>query len=63
MPASRQFDKNAKGWLLSGDPAAVNTITDPTNVAPKEIAIDNAAAKFTYQLPANSIVVLRLKAK
>ncbi len=59
----KEVDKNATGWILTGGLEDVNSVGEPEKVAPKEITIDNAAAKFTYQLPSNSVVVLRIKAK
>jgi alpha-L-arabinofuranosidase len=59
----KDVDKNATGWILTGGLDDVNSVAEPEKVAPKEITIDNAAAKFTYSLPSNSVVVLRIKAK
>jgi alpha-N-arabinofuranosidase len=53
----------AKVEVLSGDPAAVNTIAEPTKIAPRQITISNAAARFSHELPANSVSVIRLKTK
>jgi alpha-L-arabinofuranosidase len=63
LAGASSVERNAKGWILTGGVNDVNTITEPTRVTPKEITINNVAKKFTYNLPTNSIVVLRLKAK
>ncbi len=57
----RDVDPNAAGWILTGGLEDVNSLTEPAKVAPKPLRITNAAPKFTYELPANSIVILRLK--
>lgn len=49
--------------VLSGDPAAVNSIAHPTNVAPKEDAFTDAAASFVRSFPAYSVTLLRFPAK
>jgi len=52
-----------KAIVLSGEPAAVNSIAQPTNVAPKEEPLTNAAASFTRTFPAYSVTLLRFPAK
>ena len=54
---------NGKAIVLTGDPAAVNSIEKPTNVAPNEEPLVNAAASFTRTFPAYSVTVLRFPAK
>ena len=49
--------------VISGDPSAVNSIAQPTNVAPKVEPLTNAAATFTRTFPAHSVTVLRFPAK
>ena len=56
-----QVDPTATGWTLTGNATDQNSVANPTKVAPKEFKINNAAAKFTYTLPAQSVVVLRVK--
>jgi alpha-N-arabinofuranosidase len=56
-------EKNASGWIISGGLTDMNSVEKRDNVAPKAMAVENAAAKFTYNMPANSVVVLRIKAK
>lgn len=41
----------------------MNSVAEPTKVAPKAITITNAGPSFTYELPAYSVTVLRLKTR
>jgi len=52
-----------RGWLLKGDPGAVNTVRNPTRVAPEPIIARGASGKFTMQFPAHSVSVFRLKSR
>jgi alpha-L-arabinofuranosidase len=52
-----------KSIALSGDPLAVNTIDNPTNVAPKTTKITNAGKSFPHTFPAHSVNVLRVNVK
>ncbi|MEO6003099.1 MAG: alpha-L-arabinofuranosidase C-terminal domain-containing protein [Opitutus sp.] len=52
-----------KAIVLSGDLSAVNSIAQPTNVAPKEEPLTNTAASFTRTLPAHSVTLLRFPAR
>ena len=61
LEGARQVEPNASGWILTGALADMNSIAEPTKVAPKAISINNASNKFSYQLPGNAIVVLRIK--
>jgi alpha-N-arabinofuranosidase len=55
--------KDALGETITGELTAVNTVSNPMNVVPKPIAIHNAATKFSHELPAHSVSVIRLKTK
>ncbi|HEX4996680.1 MAG TPA: alpha-L-arabinofuranosidase C-terminal domain-containing protein, partial [Terriglobia bacterium] len=55
--------KDATGEMLTGDLGAVNTVAEPMKVTPKPIAIHNAAAAFSHELPALSVSVIRLKTR
>jgi alpha-N-arabinofuranosidase len=55
--------KEAKCEVLTGDLAAMNSVAEPTKVAPKPITITNAGISFTHELPAHSVTVLRLKTR
>ena len=48
---------------LSGQRTDENSLDAPTKVAPLTKKLENAAAKFTYAFPANSLTILRVKAK
>ena len=45
---------------LSGDPRAVNTVDDPTHVAPRPSTVTDAAASFKRTFPPHSLTLLRL---
>jgi len=47
--------------VLAGDPDAENSLNDPENVAIVEKALSGAGKTFTYNAPAYSLSVLRLK--
>ncbi|HKP11167.1 MAG TPA: alpha-L-arabinofuranosidase C-terminal domain-containing protein, partial [Blastocatellia bacterium] len=46
--------------LLTGDLKAENSLRQPTNVAPVESRLTVSSPSFDYELPPNSLVVLRL---
>jgi alpha-L-arabinofuranosidase len=52
-----------KAIVLAGDPSAVNSIANPTNVAPKEEPFTNTAASFARTFPPYSVTLLRFPAK
>ena len=58
-----RISKEAKGEVLSGELAGMNSVSEPTKVAPKAITISNAGTQFTHELPAYSVTVLRLKTR
>jgi alpha-L-arabinofuranosidase len=47
---------------LSGDPAAQNTLANPTAVVPVRATVTGVGSSFTYTFPAHSLTVLRLSA-
>lgn len=49
--------------LTSADPADENSIAQPEKVAPIRQTVENAALSFHHTFPANSVTVMRLKAK
>ncbi len=55
-------DANGAAIVLSGEPAAVNTVDKPTNVAPKQEALTQASASFHRTFPKYSFTLLRLTA-
>ena len=54
--------KTARLEVLTGDLTAVNSLAEPTKVAPKDSTID-ASAKFVYEFPGNTVNVLRFSTK
>ena len=56
-----RVNPTATGWLLTGGTDDVNTVAEPTKVSPKEIKVNVGTPKFTYELPAKSLTVIRVK--
>jgi alpha-L-arabinofuranosidase len=54
---------DATGEVLTGEPAAINTVAEPRKVTPRAIAISNAAPAFVHDLPAHSVTVIRLRTR
>jgi alpha-N-arabinofuranosidase len=48
---------------LAGNADDTNSITQPKHVIPVTSTVKNVRSDFTYTLPANSIVVLKLKGR
>ncbi len=48
---------------ISGDPAAVNSLAQPTNIVPTVTTISDASTQFTLKLPPDSVSVLSIKTK
>jgi alpha-L-arabinofuranosidase len=55
--------RRARGEVLAGEVGAMNSIAEPTRVAPKPVVITNAGARFTHSLPALSVTVIRLNTR
>lgn len=53
----------AKGSILSGQPQDINSVANPTKVAPQPFTINNAGKSFTYTFPPHSVSVFRLKTR
>ena len=53
--------REARGEVLVGNPADVNSLDAPTRVAPKPLRIRNAGRTFRHPFPAQSVSVIRLK--
>jgi hypothetical protein len=51
----------ATATVLSGDPTATNSLSNPTLVAPKPRKLGSLGSSFTYGFPANSLTVLDLR--
>lgn len=54
-------DSIAKTIVMEGDTSLENTLDDKTAIAPYASEITNAANNFTYNAPANSFTVMRLR--
>ena len=50
----------ATATVLAGDPAATNSLTDPSRVTPRTTVLDPPHATFTYTFAPSSVTVLRL---
>jgi alpha-N-arabinofuranosidase len=48
---------------LAGNPADTNSLTDPRKVLPVTSRLRHVSPQFTYSMPANGIVVLKLKSR
>lgn len=55
--------KDAAGEMITGELGAINTVAEPTKNIPRALAIKDAAPQFSYELPAHSVSVVRLKTR
>jgi alpha-N-arabinofuranosidase len=71
MPQPLQIDitglpniaKDATGEVITGELSAINSVAEPMRVVPKPLSIHDAGAKFSQELPAHSVSVIRLKTR
>ncbi|HET6387450.1 MAG TPA: sialate O-acetylesterase [Armatimonadota bacterium] len=63
LSGAPRVQPNGTALVLTGDPTAVNTLDQPTNVAPKEVAVTGVAASFQRTFPPHSLTLLRLRAE
>lgn len=56
-------DPNGTALVLSGDPAAVNTLDEPRNVAPRQEVVTDASDSFRHTFPPHSLSILRLRSR
>jgi alpha-N-arabinofuranosidase len=56
-----QVQPQGEAITLTGDLAGVNSMDEPEKIVPIESKFENAAADFTYNFPAHSMTVLRIK--
>jgi alpha-L-arabinofuranosidase len=61
LEGGKSIAKEGTAVVLSGEPSDVNTVSTPKKVAPRTVSITNAAPRFVYDSPANSVSVLKLK--
>jgi alpha-N-arabinofuranosidase len=57
------FASKASAITLAGSPEDTNSMNHPRNVAPVTTTVRDVKPRFVYSLPANSIVVLKLKTR
>jgi alpha-N-arabinofuranosidase len=57
------LNSKAEAITLTGNPEDTNSITEPRKVVPVTTTVRHLKPDFTYTLPPNSIVVLKLKAR
>ena len=57
-----RMDPSGAAIVITGDPKAVNTLDQPTNIAPKQQKVTDASESFRRTFPPNSFTVLRLTA-
>jgi len=56
-------DSHATVEVMSGQLWDMNSVAEPTKVAPQQKEVKNAGTTFTYSFPAHSVSVMVLKAK
>jgi alpha-L-arabinofuranosidase len=62
LRGATQINPQATAIVMGGQPRDVNTIDQPTKVAPKEEPLTNAGESFTRTFPPHSLTVLRVGA-
>jgi alpha-N-arabinofuranosidase len=58
-----KVDPKGAAIVLTGDPTGVNTVEQPTNIAPKQSAVTNASDSFHRLFPPHSLTLLRLSVR
>jgi alpha-L-arabinofuranosidase len=53
-------DSEAKGWIMEGSPATVNSLEEPEKIAPRPITLRGVGKNFTHEFPAYSVTVFRV---
>jgi len=56
-----KLEPSVVGEQMSGEPGDVNTIAEPTKVAPRKIQFTMPGNPFSHEFPAHSVTVLRFK--
>lgn len=59
----RRVNPNGTATVLAGDPAAQNTLDQPTKVAPTQESLTDASASFHRTFPPHSLTLLRIRAE
>ena len=55
--------KDARGEVITGEPGGINTVAEPMKIVPQPVVIKDAGTKFSHELPALSVSVIRLKTR
>lgn len=63
MDGATRVEKTVTAQVLTGQPNDENTLDAPQLVAPRTVTLTGAAPVFAHTFPANSLTVLRVKAK
>ena len=63
IPGAALSGKGTATVLTSDDPAAENSIEDPTKVSPKTVPVSFKGTALNYPCPGNSFTVLRLQTR
>ncbi len=63
LQGATQVEKTVAAQVLTGQPNDENTLDAPQNVATRTLTFTGAAPVFAHTFPANSLTVLRVKAK
>jgi alpha-L-arabinofuranosidase len=60
LDVGRAGTGNRRAIVMASDPAAVNSLAEPTRVAPREEPLEVSGPTLMRQLPAHSVTVLRI---
>jgi alpha-L-arabinofuranosidase len=63
LAGARSVAPTARAQVLVGDPSAMNSIEEPTKVAPRNVTISGLSRSFRHNFPAHSVTVMRLKTR
>jgi alpha-L-arabinofuranosidase len=63
LQGAANVSADAQGFVLTGDPRDVNSISAPKKVFPQGADIHDAAATFTHEFPPHSVSVIRFNVK
>ncbi len=63
LHGAKSVAATATAITLTGKPEESNSIDDPRKIVPQTTTVSDVKPDFTYTVPANSIVVLKLNAK
>ncbi len=63
LQGAGRIANTAQGQFLTGEPNGVNTIEQPTKIAPQTLTLKAVGQTFTHEFPANSVSVFRIKTR